>query len=364
MIKVSFAAKRPEGAYALAIPVRGEDMLHDRLAGLDEAARTLAVRAAEAQRFEREVGAIAETFVDEGDAVRRLLLVGLGGARQDEVAIYERVGGALTARLLTSGETRLVIDLAGLELSARDAARLAFGAAARSWRHDVYRTKLGRKQKPTLEEVVDRRRRRRRRGGMGARGGGARRARPHPHPGHRAAQHRLSRELRRRAAARRWKGSASSSRCSTRRRWRSSAWAPCSASPRARCGRRGCSSMRWNGGKSSAKPVVFIGKGITFDTGGISIKPALGMEAMKWDMGGAGAVAGADEGARHAQGEGQRGRRLRARREHARRQRPAAGRHRHLDVGPDDRGDQHRRGRAARPRRRDDLGAARATSPR
>ena len=51
-------------------------------------------------------------------------------------------------------------------------------------------------------------------------------------------------------------------------------------------------AMRWNGGKAGAKPVVFVGKGITFDTGGISIKPALGMEAMKWDMGGAGAVAG------------------------------------------------------------------------
>jgi leucyl aminopeptidase len=52
--------------------------------------------------------------------------------------------------------------------------------------------------------------------------------------------------------------------------------------------------MRWNGGgNADGKPVVLIGKGITFDTGGISIKPAQGMEAMKWDMGGAGAVAGA-----------------------------------------------------------------------
>ncbi|MEA3041585.1 MAG: leucyl aminopeptidase, partial [Sphingomonadales bacterium] len=50
-------------------------------------------------------------------------------------------------------------------------------------------------------------------------------------------------------------------------------------------------AMRWNGG-GDGKPVVFIGKGITFDTGGISIKPAAGMEAMKWDMGGAAAVAG------------------------------------------------------------------------
>jgi leucyl aminopeptidase len=39
-------------------------------------------------------------------------------------------------------------------------------------------------------------------------------------------------------------------------------------------------------------PLVLVGKGVTFDTGGISIKPAAGMEDMKWDMGGAGAVAG------------------------------------------------------------------------
>jgi leucyl aminopeptidase len=51
--------------------------------------------------------------------------------------------------------------------------------------------------------------------------------------------------------------------------------------------------MRWNGGENGAAPIALIGKGVTFDTGGISIKPAAGMESMKWDMGGAGAVAGA-----------------------------------------------------------------------
>ena len=47
------------------------------------------------------------------------------------------------------------------------------------------------------------------------------------------------------------------------------------------------------GGKKSDKPVAFVGKGVTFDTGGISLKPGHGMEAMKWDMGGAGTVTGA-----------------------------------------------------------------------
>ena len=50
--------------------------------------------------------------------------------------------------------------------------------------------------------------------------------------------------------------------------------------------------MRWNGG-GDEDPMVLIGKGVCFDTGGISIKPAAGMEDMKWDMGGSAAVVGA-----------------------------------------------------------------------
>ncbi len=51
--------------------------------------------------------------------------------------------------------------------------------------------------------------------------------------------------------------------------------------------------IKWYGAADkSAQPIAFVGKGVCFDTGGISIKPADGMEDMKWDMGGAGAVAG------------------------------------------------------------------------
>ena len=53
--------------------------------------------------------------------------------------------------------------------------------------------------------------------------------------------------------------------------------------------------MTWRGagkGKKGGQPLAFIGKGVTFDTGGISIKPAGGMEDMKWDMAGAGTVIG------------------------------------------------------------------------
>jgi leucyl aminopeptidase len=50
--------------------------------------------------------------------------------------------------------------------------------------------------------------------------------------------------------------------------------------------------MRWLGGKPGEPPVAFVGKGVTFDTGGISMKPASGMEDMKGDMGGAACVSG------------------------------------------------------------------------
>ena len=290
-MKVSFAAQRPEGAYALAIPVWSEDMIADRLSGFDETARALAARAADAQRFEREAASIAETFISEGDRARRVLLVGLGGKRDDD-ALFEKAGAALTAKLLCSGETRLVIDLSGLGLDGEAAARTAFGAAARGWRYDVYRTRQNDKAKPTLGEIVVVG------GGEGADAAWARKA---------ALLEGIAftRELVTEPA---------------------NVIFPASFVERARAqleplgvefevldekemGELGMGAllgvaqgsaqpprllvMRWNGaGDANRKPLVLIGKGVTFDTGGISIKPAQGMEAMKWDMGGAAAVAG------------------------------------------------------------------------
>ncbi|HEY1604695.1 MAG TPA: M17 family peptidase N-terminal domain-containing protein, partial [Allosphingosinicella sp.] len=286
-MNVSFAPHRPAGAYALALPVWSEDMLSDRLASLGEPARTVAARAAESQRFERELGAVAETFVQDDDQVRRLLLVGLG-ANRDEPALCERIGGTLAGRLLISGETRLAIDVTGLGLSAEAAARIGFAAAARSWRYDNYRTKLGRKQKPTLEEVVivgaD----------MGAEDAWKTKAalldglsftrelvtEPaniiYPESFVARARKRLEplgveievldekkmAELGFGALLGVGQGSARPPRLLV---------------------------MRWNGG-GQAKPVVFVGKGITFDTGGINRKPGNAMTMMFTDMAGGAAV--------------------------------------------------------------------------
>ncbi|MFP3030392.1 MAG: leucyl aminopeptidase, partial [Wolbachia sp.] len=50
--------------------------------------------------------------------------------------------------------------------------------------------------------------------------------------------------------------------------------------------------IKWNGAAKEQKPIAFVGKGITFDTGGVSLKPSRGMESMKYDMAGSAAVVG------------------------------------------------------------------------
>ena len=110
--------------------------------------------------------------------------------------------------------------------------------------------------------------------------------------------------------------------------------------------------MRWNGGKKGKAPVAIVGKGVCFDTGGISIKPAGGMEDMKGDMAGAACVVGLMHALAARKAQRQRRRRHRRRREHAGRQRAASGRHREIDVGTDHRDHQHRRRRPPRARGR------------
>jgi len=290
-MNVTFAESRPEGPYALAIPLWSDDLLTDRLKTIAEPARGLAARAAEAQRFDREAAAVVETFIAEGDTARRLLLVGLGGKR-DEADLFERVGGALTARLLTSGETRLVVDLGGLDLDGEAAAAIAFGTAARAWRYDIYRTKLSKKAKPTLTDVV-------------IVGGGAGVERAWNHKSALLEGLALARELVTEPANVVYPASFVE-RCRASMEGLGISFEILDEKAMTELGMGallGVSlgsvqpprllAMRWNGAEEASKaPVVLVGKGVTFDTGGISIKPAAGMEAMKWDMGGAAAVAG------------------------------------------------------------------------
>jgi leucyl aminopeptidase len=289
-MQIRFADALPSGSYALVLPVAGAERGNLSSLGDDRATVEAAARG---QRFDGEAGAVAESWTggNGGSQVRRLVLIGTGSGSDGAAA--EKLGGAAVGRLLTSGEKSLVIDLTGTRFDADAAARLALGAASRAWRYDRYRTKLKDKQKPTVEEVVI----------VGAPAGAEGRW-TERYEGVLAGI-KLTRELvtepaniiyaetfvERVQKAAQGTGLVIEALGQTEMEKLGMGSLLCVNQGTVREPR--LLVMRWNGGGEGDTPLALIGKGVTFDTGGISIKPAAGMEAMKWDMGGAGAVAGA-----------------------------------------------------------------------
>jgi leucyl aminopeptidase len=288
-MQISFVDSRPTGDFALVLPAAGKNRIALDSLGPDRSAVDAALSR---QRFEGDSGSVAELFVPAEGGVRRLLVIGTGDGTSAADAA-EKLGGALVAKLLTSGETHAVIDLTGLNYDADGAARVALAASLRGWRYDRYRTKLKDKQKPTLARLTI----------VGAPADAASRWEERWQPVYEGLA--FTRELVTEPAniiypetfVERVQGAVKGTGLEVE------------VLDGAAMGKLGMGAllgvaqgsvrdprlliMRWNGGNDGEVPVAFVGKGVTFDTGGISIKPAAGMEAMKWDMGGAGAVAGA-----------------------------------------------------------------------
>ncbi|HUP66767.1 MAG TPA: leucyl aminopeptidase [Sphingomicrobium sp.] len=288
-MQIRFADSRPTGDYALVLAAAGKD--RSALGSLG-AAQQNAIGALDRQRFEGDASSAAEHFFDDNGSVRRLLVVGTGGDTTPRDAA-EKLGGTAVSRLLTSGEKKAVIDVSGLGFDADAAARVGLAAALRSWRYDRYRTKLKDKQKPTLGEIVI----------VGASEGAADLYAKRWAPVYEGVS--LTRELVTEPAniiypesfvervTKSLEGSGVEIEVLDRKAMEKLGMGALLGVAQGSIREARLLIMRWNGGKQGAAPVAFVGKGVTFDTGGISIKPAAGMEAMKWDMGGAGAVAGA-----------------------------------------------------------------------
>ena len=287
-MQVRFADHRPTGDYALVLPVAGKD--RGALAALGEAQHAVAA-ALDRSRFEGEASSSSEQFFEDDGTVRRLLVIGTGTS-SSSAETAEKLGGTAAGKLQTSGDKTAVIDLSNLGYDADAGARVGLGAALRSWRYDRYRTKLKDNQKPTLEEVVI----------VGADSGAAQRYAQRWVPVAEGVS--LTRELVTEPAniiypesfVERVRGSLNGSgleidvldRAAMEKLGMGALLGVAQGSVR----EARLLVLKWNGGNGT-QPTAFVGKGVTFDTGGISIKPAAGMEAMKWDMGGAGAVVGA-----------------------------------------------------------------------
>ena len=248
---------------------------------------------AKAARFAGKAGQVHEGFVMRDGQLVRVALTGIGEANgTGRSASLEKAGAALAAKYLASGETELTLDLAGAGLSGGDAAALLLGLRLRAWRHDAYRTKLPEDQKVTLTAVFV----------------------VNAHAEAPAAWVReaalaegveFTRDLVTEPGNVVYPESFVA-RCEARMAGTGLALRVLGEAEMRALGMGALLGVSqgsprpprllaivWNGGEAGGKPMAFVGKGVTFDTGGISLKAPAGMEDMKWDMGGAGAVAGA-----------------------------------------------------------------------
>ncbi|HMO76188.1 MAG TPA: leucyl aminopeptidase [Sphingopyxis sp.] len=277
---IQFVAQIDASADVVAFPVRK---------GAVETLGALLGAAAAQARFDGAAGTVAETAAIDDDRAKRLLLVGIG---EGNVHDLERGGAALTAKLLTSGVASVAVNFASAGTSdADDVLAFALGAKLRGWRIDTYRTRLSDKAKPSLTTITI--------------------ASPHGDLSARWAEASAVADgvaltqtlvaeppniLYPESFVERCRHLADLGvelEVLDERQMKALGMGALLGVAQGSVRPPRLLAMRWNGGAAGAKPVVFIGKGVTFDTGGISLKPGPGMDMMKWDMGGAGAVAGA-----------------------------------------------------------------------
>jgi len=252
-------------------------------------------RAAAASRFTGAPGQVLDLLAPDGVEFARVLVIGVGNADKADGVAVERWAGHAVKRVLTSGIAKLVLQpdaLPGIA-KAEAGAHAALGARLASYRFDTYRTKMKPEQKPSLTEID-----------VAIEGPASARARyekdapvvdgvflardlvseppnvlyPEEYANRIKELEQFGVEveildvpamekLGMGALLGVGQGSVRPPRLVT---------------------------MSWKGAKSkSERPIALVGKGVTFDTGGISIKPAASMDEMRGDMGGSAAVVGA-----------------------------------------------------------------------
>ncbi len=286
-IDLSNGAPAPSAAIAFLVEKDGLARLATGL--IDAAALDLVKAAARASRFEGETASVVETFVAEPAGVRRVLLLGTGAGSESDL---ERAGGSLTARLLTSGVESASVDFATAAATPKAAARFAAAAAQRGWRHDIYRTKLAEKAKPTLTSIV-----------------------LHGTPDGTNAAWSTQKALTEGLELTRTlvseppnviypetfvakvladvEGLGLEVTVLGEAEMRELGMGALLGVSQGSAKEARLLALKWSGAGAGDPDLALVGKGVTFDTGGISLKPGPGMEDMKWDMGGAGAVVGA-----------------------------------------------------------------------
>ena len=298
-MKIAFSRPALPETGVLVVTALENAKLTDSAQQLDGRMKGGLSRAIKASRFTGKKEQSLTLLVPTGTRLDRVLVLGLGKVSEIDAPCLQAVGGRLYASLGRTAKAATVaidaIDKCKLS-AAQMAAELAFGARLKSYRFDKYRTKEKKEDKPTLERLMvacsDASRARALHGTLDKVADGifftrdlvseppnvlypetlARQARSLTALGVKVEVLGVAqmKKLGMGALLGVGQGSSRESRLVV---------------------------MRWDGApkrgrRPAAAPIAFVGKGVTFDTGGISIKPAANMHDMKWDMGGSAVVIG------------------------------------------------------------------------
>ena len=295
-MKISFAEFSVPRSGAVVVGVWEDRVLTGPAKKLDEATGGAVSRAvAAAPRFHGKKNELLPIIGPPGLALSRIVAAGLGKPDAVDARLLQDLGGALVAHLNGAGESEaaVALDLGDrTKLRPADAAaNLAFGAELRGYRFDKYRTTQKPEQKPSLASFSV----------MSPAGGDAKTA---YRPLHAAAESvAFTRDLVSEPANTIYPETLAEQATSLRefgveveifdeKRLTDLGMGAILAVGQGSIRPPRVVVMQYHGGQTGAAPLGFIGKGVTFDTGGISIKPAAGMGEMKWDMAGSGVVIG------------------------------------------------------------------------
>jgi len=291
MITISFKALDIPDSGAIAVFAGKDGALTDSAKDVDSKTGGAISRAAKISRFKGSKGQTLEVLAPNGMTVDRIVVIGLGTAAKLKESDWLEVGAKVTATLQSTGSKAVTVLLDADEGGASEAAGIAEGMKLRSWRFDKYRTKEPKSKKPTLSEAVV---------GTDSAADAAALFKDRDEVIEGVF---LTRELVSEPA-----NILNPETFADRIAELSSVGLEIEVLGEAEMEKLGMGSllgvgqgsviesklaiMRWNGAGDDSQPIAFVGKGVTFDTGGISLKPGAGMDQMKWDMGGAGTVVG------------------------------------------------------------------------
>lgn len=289
-MKVSFVADKPVTSGAAVIVVFKDGKAFGEAKTYIKAAKADYQAASRATDFNGQGGKSFTLYGPKGSEASRLIVRGGGDKKAFDAEMF---GAGLAKALLMSGESMVTLHLDGIGLSPDDAARAALGARLAAYRFDTYRTKLSPDKKPTLKTLKI----------------------SYDEPAKARAAYRnfygpvgdgmyLARDLVNeppnvlfpKAYASRIKKLENLGlkvEVLGEKRMTSMGMHALLGVGKGSERESQLVVMRWDGGKKGTKPVCLVGKGVTFDTGGISLKPGAGMWDMKGDMGGSAAVVGA-----------------------------------------------------------------------